>query len=204
MAGTFKEAISTTRQDFERHIAPIFRALWPDSEIFCVEDQEDPLLQAFDTDCGIDYLIQHKKQHKLRALASRIQRAEYSFDTFTVRYSRDSGTPTEYTKRINAIAGGEMYPVLTFHAYLSTDGNEFYGMAIINTVDLFEYLQKNPKEIKRTGADEIGQAEFLIARWNRLIEKYNVRIIKPTEDGYRMTYRTLKNQKEYFFRRPDL
>lgn len=203
MAGTFKESLKAARQDFERHIRPLFKLLWPDCEIFSAEDQQDPLLKALDTCAGIDYLILHPEQQKIRALACRLQRYGMNYATFTIRYERESGKKTEYEKRAEAIAGGEMYPVLTLQGYLSKDGDKLLAAALVNTIDLYDYMRKYPSEveIRTTGNNQFGQAKFKVVRWDKIIERYNVMVFEQKSEGLVMTYRNLNGEIKKLIRR---
>lgn len=178
MAGVFKDALKNATQDFNRHVKPILSALWKDCQIFSCEDQQDPLLRALDNYAGIDYLILRENQQRIIGLASRVQRG-FNFQTFTIRAARESGTKTELEKRLNAITGGALFPTLTLQAYLSTDGEELLQMALVSTIDLFDFIQKFPSQSKHTGENQHGQASFIVVKWDDFKRKYTLMTIKP-------------------------
>lgn len=77
----------------------------------------------------------------MRGIASRVQFGNTDYRSFTIRYKRPSGIPTEYEKRKLAIHNnkGLLYPYLTIQAYLTKD-NKFMSAGIIKTKDLFMCL----------------------------------------------------------------
>ena len=87
----------------------------------------------------------------MRGLAIRIQWGE-PWNTFTIRYDRGSGNPTEYQKRLRAIEHnqqGWLMPAITIQAYLSErEHGELLSVAAITTKDLIDFIKdlddKNP------------------------------------------------------------
>ena len=182
MAGTFKNALHCATKDFNRHVKPFLLALWIGCEIFSCEEQQDPLLRALDNYAGIDYLILREDVQQVIGLASRIQRTGLNYQTFTIRKARDNGSPTEYEKRITAIAGGRLFPALTLQAYLSTDGEQLLQMGLANTVDLFNFIRRNPSEQKHTNENQRGQASFFAVKWSDFERHYSLMTAKPADE----------------------
>lgn len=203
MGLNFNDAMSVARQDFKNHIAPLFHSMWSGCEIYSNEKHPDPLRRLLDDYAGKDYVIFHKEWGMSFSLASRIQRTGFSYGTFTVRNKRDSGSVTEYEKRRKAIVAGAEYPTLTLQAYLTKDGASLLKLAIMRTVDLFDYLRRNESKLekKHTGADQSGQAEFVIAKWSELDRKYAVSVFEPKDNGWLKTYRNNTGRVKEFLRR---
>jgi hypothetical protein len=104
---------------------------------------EDSVEFLFDTVTGIDYLIQD--EIGLKGLAVRCQWGD-SWNTFTIRSKRETGTRTEEEKRIQQIEGQYIYPFYTIHCYFdNTRHNELQSMAVIKTTDLYDQIKTNPK-----------------------------------------------------------
>lgn len=65
------------------------------------------------------------------------------------------------------------------YSNLSTDGEELLQMALVSTIDLFDFIQKFPSQSKHTGKNQHGQAQFLIVKWDDFKRKYTLMTIKP-------------------------
>lgn len=138
------------------------------------------MLRALDNYAGIDYLILRENIQRVIGLASRIQRTGLNYQTFTLRQARDNGTPTEYEKRIKAIASDSLFPTLTLQAYLTTDGEQLLQMGLANTVDIFDFVRRNPSnEIKHTNENQHGQASFIAVKWDDLKRLYSMMTATP-------------------------
>lgn len=101
------------------------------------------LADIFDKYAGIDAV--HVWGDKVRGVAVRVQWG-VNYKTFTIRYRRASGAPTEFEKRVEAIRSqdGWLYPHLTIQAYADKrDGGSLLSYAVISTDDLFLYLASN-------------------------------------------------------------
>lgn len=85
-----------------------------------------------------------------------------SWDTFTIRLSRNSGTLTQFEKISRAIRNGNLYPKLTCHAYL--DG-EMLRYAVAQTRELWAWIETHRNtplvEVRRT-----SNAAFLVVRFD--------------------------------------
>lgn len=136
------------------------------SEYIAVEEcQEQELNRIIDMYGGIDLIL--KKGISLRGVASRIQKHEKNWRTFTIRHERDTqtGLNTEYKKRLYAIENEWLYPHYTLQAYL--DANEaLLGYAICRTKDLFDLIKRGLYRENHTKPDQKGQATFLIVDWD--------------------------------------
>ena len=119
---------------------------------------------ALDVKAGIDawHVLDG---YGVRGIASRVQICPpiyKPYNTFTVRKSRDSGTETEYTKRLRAIRtnDGWLYPHLTVQAYVTSEQEgQLLSFAVAQTKSLIEHIESlgNHAVTKRT-----SNAEFYI------------------------------------------
>ena len=143
-------------------------------EIISVEAQENEIKKLLDFEAGIDYL--RKDKHGLQGIAWRAQ-FNYTCNTFTIRTERESGNKTELEKRLYAIENEYIYPEFTIHAYFDNEINlNLYSVAIIKTVDLFDFYKKNK------GMFGIGKsnAEFIFIWWGHL-KDLQIKIYKEAE-----------------------
>lgn len=117
-------------------------------ELISTELEGGRLAEIFDRYAGIDAI--HVWNQQVRGVAVRIQWEKENYRTFTIRYKRHNGTPTEYTKRIAAINGdtGALYPYLTIQAYATKrNGGKLRSYAIVRTKDLYDYISTRLIEV---------------------------------------------------------
>lgn len=110
-------------------------------QLISTELEGGKLAEIFDTYAGIDAV--HVWRNNVRGVAVRVQWGK-NYKTFTIRYKRHTGAPTEYAKRLSAIRGndGALYPYLTIQAYADKrSAGNLLGYAIVKTADLYEYVE---------------------------------------------------------------
>lgn len=167
MGDTFKQSMSKTMMMAEEYIKPVLPFMIH-GELIPVEGKtDDELYQILDRLAGIDYFCVDGDISY--GVASRIQVGK-SWDTFTVRKSRDSGASTEYAKRLNAIEkDGIIFPKLTYQAYVSKDtGGKLQTMAVCLTRELIEFCRDGHASIRHTGKSQVGGAEFFVCKWSEM------------------------------------
>jgi hypothetical protein len=106
---------------------------------------EKRFTDVLDAHAGIDAWQVIKQKSVIRGIASRVQYSNRPYNTFTIRYRRDSGARTEYSKRREALLNrekGYLYPHLTIQAYVSNDAKTLLDAAIICTSDLFDQADR--------------------------------------------------------------
>lgn len=111
-------------------------------------------------------------------IASRIQPSNRPWNTFTIRYSLESGMDTEYLKRIINIASEDLYPKWTIQAYVSIDNTKLLSLGIIDTKIFYNkvasFIRNNElgtdrnKDVYIT-TNTIDNNEFLVVRWRLLV-----------------------------------
>lgn len=184
MAGHFNESMSQTMHDFKYFVEPVFKKLWRDCVWFSNENAGNALADYFDTCSGIDLWQVNPESKIIKGVASRIQRSDKCYETFTVRFERETGTETEYSKRLHAIRNGGLYPELTYQAYISAGGERFSALAVAKTVDIFRFIEKESVAVKKTGNDQIGQANFFVINWDDMKTKgYEIVIVKRRDSS---------------------
>lgn len=108
-------------------------------------------------------------------VASRIQRTQKCYRTFTIREYRESGAETEYSKRRNELDKNRIGPKYTYQAYIDPDNNQLTGLAMVRTIDLFDAVDNGLFYRQHTGWSQKGQAGFLVIEWDELIRnKYPI------------------------------
>jgi hypothetical protein len=96
---------------------------------------ERQFAKELDTQAGIDAWVIHGQGY-VRGLASRVQRGDRNWRTFTVRMSLVNGRPTEYHKRKMEMATeGAITPHYWAHAYVSAAGS-LLGAAVAKASDV--------------------------------------------------------------------
>ena len=143
---------------------------------------DDELRMHLDQLAGID-AWQLLSGEGMRGIASRVQAG--TWDTFTIRYNRDSGALTEWTKRCRALdepQAGWLLPALTIQAYVN--GGTFYSAAVMRTADLFAYARKHLENgrawIESNRRDVVGDSNtFVVVPWSNLREDGVKVIVRP-------------------------
>jgi len=187
--GDFKTDLSDSAFDFKRVVWPTLqKALGGGSYIPVEEETAKGLTQCLDIYAGIDAWHVDEENKIMRGLASRIQWCSKGWDTFTIRYKRNSGACTEYEKRIDAINGdrGALYPHLTIQAYVTErKTGELINVGVVNTKDLFllasQLMTGHPyKDL--WGIRETSNATFIWIHWNCIkINDIKMKILYPPD-----------------------
>ena len=169
---------------FVEKAKPIVLNLLKGEEIIQVEGTDNEVLKMLDQTCGIDYYNKHEETGLVWGIASRFQPIASGctpWNTFTVRRTRESGVPTEYTKRKYAIEHGGEYPYLTLQAYVDEKDETVVSMAIARTKDIIESIDRRLAYVRRTRSDNHGQASFYVIDWDKLREYgYKVLVYERT------------------------
>lgn len=181
----FKQDLSSSSEAFMRFVWPAIKSRLGGGEIVPVESVADKgMATMLDQRSGIDawHLSQDKQ---VRGIASRVQWGT-PWNTFTVRYSRDSGAKTEYEKRKSDINSGAgwLYPHLTVQAFLSGDkanGGCLLSVGIIKTkslIDACDEILDGGIPASEGGLRRTGNASFIWAKWSWLEQKgYDIKTL---------------------------
>lgn len=163
----FKIALKKSSVAFEKHFRkPLLDILHGGFEV--VEGvTKDEMAKTLDMLAGID--VWHiDNRFGVRGVASRIQYGK-SWETFTMRKSRESGAKTEYEKRKFAMKNDFLYPVLTFQGYID-HGDIPLSFALTKTKDIFWMIENNHFRLQKTGNEQVGQAVFFVIPWKEMIK----------------------------------
>lgn len=192
MSKEWEEDLEDSSIDFREKVAPVLED-WANSRSVSVEAVTDSdMAEELDQTAGVDsWSIKHDEI--VRGVASRVQylsRLPFDTppDTFTVRKQRQSGTQTEFEKRLNAIRKGALFPHWTTQAYLDKPRGELLSLARVRTKDLIEHIN---------GGSESGndynvirppnEASFFAVPWWRLEEiGIGVRKVTPYKNEDRV------------------
>lgn len=164
MPDFFPQSMDKTASNYQKYVLPALKLTYPKNNFFEIEGlTTDEVLKNFDTYAGMDAYM--TDGINLRPIASRIQ---YSvpYRSFTIRFSRDSGAPTEFEKIDRAIKYGYARPYYHIQTYIVNENKVFIG--IVRTKDLWFYINHYSPEIKRTGVKQHGQANFYVCYWDDL------------------------------------
>lgn len=183
-------------RDLERSTKAFLSVVWPAiaplvgmGTFVPVESiNNDGLALDLDVLAGIDGFHIVRERGMMRGIASRVQFGERSWGTFTIRYGRVSGFPTEWEKRMKAreaASQGWLQPALAVHAYVTPNGDALLGAAVVPYPELINFILEH-LEAAVEGADTrapvymqaTDNASFLCARWDAM-EKAAVRFRSP-------------------------
>ena len=162
-----------TSMTYLKSAEPIILDLLKGGEMLPVEGSDDEICKMLDLTCGIDYFHIYRENGLTWGVASRFQLIKDGykpFNTFTIRKERESGTKTEYEKRLLAIEKNGEYPYLTLQGYYNENG-EVLSIGIARTKDIFEMIDKGCCETRETGKQQIGQATFFVISWDNMKEE---------------------------------
>lgn len=174
--------LSDSAHDFKNIVWPEIQSLVGGGRLEAVEGVSNVDF-ALDLDllAGIDGW-QILGNRGMRGIGSRVQWAGVH-DSFTIRYSVESGVETEYAKRLRAIRSraseGLIYPHLTIQAYLDGRGGNLLSAAIVETEELFEYVAwlvetdaiSDENNRKKFGIrfNSQDKSEFIFVTWQHLV-----------------------------------
>ena len=185
--------MSDFKSDLKDSSAAFLRVVWPamkdmvgGGKIIPIESvTDDAMTEMLDRYSGIDaWHLSDGRQ--MRGVASRVQWGN-AWNTFTVRYSRDSGAKTEYEKRKFDIESnaGWLYPHLTVQAFIEGrkgDNGDLLSVAVIKTKSLIdacgEILEGSVDE-RLGGLRKTGNAVFIWVSWSWLKRSgYEIKMIE--------------------------
>jgi hypothetical protein len=161
---------------FAEQVFPIISESLGGGSLILMEGRPDiELAKMLDMQAGIDGW--HIKENgALRGIASRVQKGDKAWNTFTIRKERDSGHETEFAKRKRAIEsdGAEIYPHLTVQAYATTENGPVTSVGVCRTKDIIEFIETKKPRTRRT-----SNAEFFVCPWADMQQNgYKVKIIE--------------------------
>lgn len=199
MRADVAQDLSDSAFDFERVVWPVVRRWMGGGELRPVEAVvHSGFDKDLDTLSGIDGWHILREEHAIRGIASRVQPVgdgEKRWDTFTIRYSRPSGSPTEYQKRLHALQNAErgfLLPHITTQAYVAKPSRQgrLLSVAMLRTSVLYHEAERLVSsglagEVKRWGFRRTYSGEKLLwLSWD-LFDPRDVKIWRIEEDTQR-------------------
>lgn len=165
--------------DFKRVVWPVIQPMIGKGDFMLVEgNASDDMRMKLDQLAGIDgwHVVNDKG---MRGIACRVQWVNHlgqSWNTFTIRRSRATGSVTEYEKRRSAIHSqkGWLYPHLTVQAYILKPRSRgpLVSVAIASTEDLIDAIDCG-LSISRTNHSDGNSFEAI--HWD-VLETHGYRI----------------------------
>ena len=183
MNSRIKGNLSDSANDFKNIVWPEIQDLLGGGRLEPVEGVSDvDFARDLDFLAGIDGW-QILKNRGVRGIGSRVQWIG-AHDSFTIRYTVESGAETEYAKRLKAIRSrsseGLIFPHLTIQAYLNGRGGDLQSVAIVHTEELFEYvagLVETEAIFMNPSPATFGvrfnyqdNSEFIFVKWEHLLQ----------------------------------
>lgn len=157
-------ATQESRHYFRTFIEKPLLGLLDGGRIMPVEGVDHDLARLLDRSGGIDYLHDHP-EHGLTGIALRIQ-YDRNYESFTIRYRRESGRTTEHEKLARALTCGGIAPMLSVQAYIDRRTDSFIAGAVVRTDDLLDCIRLGKSQIQST--DLSGRAVFHVVYWTVL------------------------------------
>lgn len=189
--------------DMTDSASDFLRVVWPElsqviggGTLLPMETMTDSVIaREFDILAGIDAWQIHST-HGIRGLATRVQWIDTTryrpYNSFSVRYARDSDTRTEYAKQTASLGRpGWVSPGLTVQAFVAkpVGHGDLLSCAAVKTERLFGLLstleasgftdRDAPGGIERYGLRRTSNASFVWVSW-KFIPPDAIRIIDHT------------------------
>jgi len=179
--------LTDSARDFIDVVKPVIEQ-WTGGDVRVNENVMDSsVAEQLDQISGVDSWSV-KTDDGIRAVASRVQwvddlPADEPYDSFTIRKSRDSGSKTEYKKRLEAIHNDRLYPHWTVHAYLDRRGGELLSVGMVETKQLYLYIKNQGTVGEDYHLSRCSNAQFITVYWSKLRHHttVGVRFKKPYE-----------------------
>lgn len=161
---------------FERAVWPEIREKLGGGRIVRVEGVDSPLARLIDGIAGIDYWQVCDAPLRMRGIGARVQFPEragdrFPYNSFTIRFRRDSMVMTELAKRRLAIIrsnSGWLYPAITIQAYVSSRQHpSLVSAAAIATTTLYRFVDQGIPGLDYT-IDRTSNATFIVVYWDDL------------------------------------
>lgn len=163
---TVTAAIERSAHNFQSIVWPTIGPLLGGGRLMPVETVTDSgMAQTLDMLAGVD--LWYVYQDHIFPIASRVQYGGRAWNTFTIRYSRPSGQPTEYHKRLESIRTGSLYPAVTIQAYVNN--GQLLAAAAVDTRHLMQIAAKHEHQIRVNPADG---AKFIYVNWDQCDPTY--------------------------------
>lgn len=165
---SFKTDEAKGKAGTKKFIAPVLCKIFGGT-VTQTERRANSFERSLDLNC-IDGLVATDKG--VLPFAARIQ-SGVKYESFSIRYSRPSGAPTEFEKISKAIEMDLLRPLYHAQGYVADDGQA--TVAVVRTQDLFNFVKKNINKVI-IKANEDG-TKLLAAFW-RDLEQFGVTLKK--------------------------
>jgi len=167
MAADVTADMNQSTANFDVWVRPVLLRLIG-GEITRAEGRHDAIGNLLDYRSGID-AFHINSRGEVRGIASRIQPAERSWDTFTIRVSRHSGAETEYGKGVRALVDPSIISAaLHVQAYVTdyaVPSGGLHSVAVISKRKLFDAVASGLGFYRVNGND---MNTFVAVRWSDL------------------------------------
>lgn len=180
-SSTWRSDMATSTRLFEEVVWDEIKHWFGKSgELYNMESSDAPVSDKFDRVGGVDFWVFDSSGGML-SIASRVQ--TYDRETFTVRYSRSSGSDTEYQKRMRQMNGGGELPTYTVQAYVDETLGVLRNAAAVRTEELYGYLQQGRVGRDWSLIDSDENEEFFAVDWSELDLQCNLKIYDEQRAG---------------------
>jgi hypothetical protein len=119
--------------------------------------------QEWDTDAGVDFMW--ARGIRRNTVATRVQKCDQAWDTFTIRTRTQYGRPTEWEKRHTAVMADSLRPDYTLQGYVTPDGR-FLSAALVLSDDLYRIAYAG--RFVRPERRNVDGSRFRVIDWSEL------------------------------------
>lgn len=152
--------------------------------IIPIENSDDEFKKQIDIYSGIDYNILY--ENNMRGISSRVLK-EQGYRTFTIRYSRHTGSKTEYEKTTTSIKDECQHSYYTIISYIDYKLlSSITGIAkttdLMNYIEMYKPLDYDKMRPVYLQTNQIDNNEFIVVGW----EEYKKENWFKTICGYDM------------------
>lgn len=166
---TVLQAIQRSATQFREAVWPTVGPLLGGGQLIPVESVTDSgMANTLDMLAGVD--LWHVHQNQIFPIASRVQYGPRAWNTFTIRYSRPNGSPTEYHKRLESIKSGSLYPQKTIQAYVHN--GQLLAAAAVDTRHLMEQAGRYIHQVR---VNPVDGAKFIYVNWDQCADDYIIK-----------------------------
>jgi hypothetical protein len=139
---SYKKSMKKATNFYELNKETILHYMKDGGLLFSMELDSKELSSLFDQYAGIDYVLLNKQFGKLYGIAARVNFWQGTKGCLTIRYSRPSGAPTEYFKRLSSImANDSFYPHITMQ--IDAEDNIAVSGIMVSTKFLYYAIHEN-------------------------------------------------------------
>jgi hypothetical protein len=171
----YKESAEMALSFYDMHKEEI-DSLMPNSTVYSVENEKG-LLRDFDTRCCTDLICLNRG--RIHFVALRMNFCPLHHDFITIRYSRYTGSKTEYQKTIEAIEFNSI--TANFGIQIDVEKDKIIRGILYDRIDLIKKLSENKgfldASLREVPEDDRRHSNFMLKIHPMQLDKYEIKHI---------------------------